>query len=86
MAKEQPNHSDKLGRPVDLGSIVAFPASSTRIGVGSIEKVHPKMVSIKELNSEQRSWRVLHMKYPNEVVLIGDIPETLMFLLKGQSK
>lgn len=76
---EQIKHTDKIGRPIDVGSIVCYPMSTSSLGVGRVEKLSPKMINIKELAGK---YQYTSRKYPNEAVVISDIPETLMLLLK----
>lgn len=80
MAKEPINHSDKIGQAIEVGQIVAYPISGTLLGVGVVEKTHNIMITVKETSAE-RTWRSEVKRYPNQVVVINNIPETLMYLL-----
>ena len=72
-------HVDRIGRNIEVGSIVCYPKSTSMLGIGKVEKLNAKMINIKGIE-EKRSWA--NRKYPDQVVVIGDIPETLMLLLK----
>lgn len=78
---EQISHVDKIGRSVEQGSIVCYPIATSILGVGRVEKLSPKMITIVGLIERHR---YSARKYPSEVVVISDIPETLMLLLKQQ--
>lgn len=70
-------HNDKLGRPLNVGDIVVVPYSSTSTLVCRITKMTAVMLTVTPVGQS----RVKH-KYPNEVVFIGEIPETMLYLLK----
>lgn len=77
MAKEIPQHKDKLGRSLKEGDCVAYPDSNT-LYIGVIQKFNPKMLGIKPIG-----WRSKVNKYPSDVVLL-DGPEVTMYLLTNQ--
>ena len=79
MAKALPEHKDKIGQAIEIGSIVAYPISGTRIGVGSITKLHPVMITVKDISG--RGWPPDVKRRSDQVVAINGIPETLMYLL-----
>jgi hypothetical protein len=79
MAKELPQHKDKIGQSIELGKIVAYPVSGTQLGVGVVEKIHTVMITVK--NVSDKGWRREVHRYPAQVVIINDIPETLMYVL-----
>jgi len=74
-------HKDRIGRNIEVGSIVCFPESTSMLGVGRVEKLNAKMINIKGIEQKRQ---YTSRKYPTEVVVISDIPETLMLLLKQQ--
>lgn len=77
MAKEIPQHKDKLGRSLKEGDCVAYPSSNT-LYIGIIEKFNPKMIGIKSLGRRSKV-----NKYPFDIVLL-DGPEVTMYLLANQ--
>jgi len=79
MAKEIPEHKDKLGRPLKVGDCVAYPDSNT-LEVGIIKKINPKMIGVVKPKSK---WQ--RNKYPQDMVLL-DGPEVSMYLLKESAK
>lgn len=70
-------HNDKLGRPLNVGDIVVVPYSATSTLVCRITKITAVMLTVAPIG---KKWTKL--KYPNEVVFIGEIPETMLYLLK----
>jgi hypothetical protein len=83
MAKKLLQHKDKIGQAVEIGKVVAYPVSGTQLGVGIVEKIHNIMITVKS-TTDDISWRREVHRYPAEVVVINDIPETLMYLLTKQ--
>ena len=79
MAKEIPEHRDKLGRLLKVGDCIAYPSSNS-LCVGVIKKFNPKMVGVKPLKNSWGSGN----KYPVDCVLL-DGPEVTMYLLKNNS-
>ena len=76
-------HVDRLNQPIKEGSTVAFPVSATVLGIGSVQKLHPKMLTIKAIDCERQLWRGTAKRYPAQIVVLNEIPETLMYLLKN---
>ena len=80
MAKDLPEHYDKLGRLLSEGDCVAFPSSNT-LCIGTITKVNPKMLKVKQLGSTGY-WARGTNKYPSDLVkLEGE--DVTMYLLKN---
>lgn len=77
MAKELPEHRDKLGRLLKVGDCVAYPGGNTLI-IGTIKKLNPKMVGVVRVGKS--SWGPSN-KYPSDLVLL-DGPEVTMYLIK----
>lgn len=78
MAKEIPEHKDKLGRILNIGDFVAFPAHNS-LEVGIIKKLNPKMIGIGRLKSK---WT--QNKYPEDLIKVEG-PEVSIYLLKNSS-
>lgn len=78
MAKEIPEHKDKLGRVIGLGDFVAFPDRNS-LEVGIVKKLNPKMVGIGRLKSK---WT--QNKYPQDIIKVEG-PEVSIYLLKNSS-
>jgi hypothetical protein len=79
MAKEIPQHKDKLGRLLKVGDCVAYPDSNS-LEVGIIKKLNPKMIGVAKLKAK---WT--RNKYPQDIVLLEG-PEVSMYLLKESAK
>ncbi len=80
MAKEIPEHRDKLGRLLKVGDCVAYPSSNSLI-IGTIKKINPKMIGVAQVGKKSRN---PSNKYPSDLVLL-DGPEVTMFLLKASA-
>lgn len=74
-----PDHRDKLGRPLAEGDCVAFPSSNS-LCIGTIIKINPKMLKVKQLGATGY-WARGTNKYPEDLVkLEGE--EVTVYLLK----
>jgi hypothetical protein len=78
MSKELPEHRDKLGRLLNVGDCVAYPASNTLI-IGIVKKLNPKMVGVERLG--KNGWGPSN-KYSSDLVLL-DGPDVTMYLIKN---
>jgi len=78
MAKELPEHKDKLGRDLKLGDCVAFPRSNM-LYIGKVVKLNPKMIGVEELNSKKQ-WTYSGNKYPNDCVILDGADVTFYML------
>ncbi len=77
MAKEIPEHKDKLGRLLKVGDCVAYPSSNS-LSIGVVKKINPKMIGVAGLGRRASAKN----KYPNDCVLL-DGPEVSIYLLKN---
>lgn len=74
-----PDHRDKLGRALAEGDCVAFPSSNS-LCIGTIIKINPKMLKVKQLGATGY-WARGTNKYPEDLVkLEGE--EVTVYLLK----
>ena len=80
MAKEVPEHRDKLGRLLKIGDCVAYPGHNTLM-IGIVKKLNPKMVGVSRLG--KNNWGPSN-KYPSDIVLL-DGPEVTMYLIKNSA-
>ena len=76
--KQIPVHLDKLGRELKIGDCVAYPSHNT-LYIGTIKKLHNKMVGVEQLASK---WRSESNKYPQDMVLLEGADVT-MYVLKN---
>lgn len=81
--KETPVHRDVLGRLLKEGDIVAV-AHHNRLMVGSISKLNPKMIKIREVGTK-RSWASEYNKYGSECALLEG-EDVTMWLLQNAGK
>ena len=79
--KVVPDHRDKFGRPLAVGTHVVYP-SSNQLCVGVVSKVTPKMLMVKELSN--RSWRWETRKYPTDLAIV-DGPLVTFYILKNSA-
>lgn len=79
MAKEVIEHFDKLGRPININDVVAFPSSNSLV-IGRVVKLNPKMIGVEKVtnSSYKSSWK----KYPSDLVLLEGADVT-MYLLRN---
>jgi hypothetical protein len=83
MKTTAPQHHDRLGREIQLETVVAYPSSNS-LCIGRVTKINNKM--IKVVNVEARSsWTQRGVnKYPTDCVVLEGADVT-MYLLKRQS-
>ena len=74
-----PEHHDKLGRLLAEGDCVAFPSSNS-LCIGTVIKVNPKMLKVKQLGATGY-WARGTNKYPDDLVKL-DGEEVTVYLLK----
>lgn len=77
MAKEPIIHKDKFGRDIGLDTVVVASVGTREIDVCTVVKQSPKMVTVKRVGS--KNYTVL--RYPEELIVINDIPETAVYLI-----
>ena len=81
MAKT-PDHKDILGQDVVVGSIVVVPTGTRNMAVCKVTKVSPKMVTVERIDGNSRS-TISRLRYPGDICVIEQLPETALFLLKN---
>jgi hypothetical protein len=79
MSKEEIQHEDILGNVLAVGDVVAY-ASHNSLAMGIVDKINPKMIGLKRVNSK---WR--QNKYPLDCVKV-DEGLGLVYLLKHGGK
>lgn len=85
MAKKDdiPEHRDRLGKLINIGDFVAA-ADNGSLSVGTICKLHPKMIQYQTI-SQEKYWHGRRVnKYPYDVVIVEG-PHISMYLLKYSS-
>ena len=82
--KQQPNHKDIIGRPINIGDFVAT-VIANKLHVGKVIKLNPKMVKVRLLNTKTTNWyNGEHNKYPSDMALI-DGEYLTMYILKNSA-
>lgn len=76
MAKETPQHKDKLGRELSVGDAVCYPSSNT-LYIGTVTKLNNKMVKVQKVGSKYTSES---NKYPSDLVKIEGADVTFYVL------
>lgn len=79
MTKELPVHYDRIGRPVELGDIVAA-ADFNGLMLARVTKLNKKMIKVRRLPESAR--RSEKNKYAQDTVRL-DSEEIAIFLLSG---
>lgn len=79
MSKKEPvQHTDRLGREIELDQCVAFPNSNS-LYIGKVRKINNKMIGIDYLGKYRGSCN----KYPQDLVVL-DSADVSMYMLKAQ--
>ena len=79
MAKEIPQHRDKLGRLLEVGDAVCYPDRNT-LEFGTVKKLNAVMVTVWE-SGRSGSWYTGSRKYPKDLIKVEG-PEVTLYLLK----
>lgn len=75
--KKAYEHTDKLGNPINLDSIVAFPMSNS-LSIGKVIKINPVMIKVKTVPNTR--WGE-YQKYPSDTIVLNG-PEAIVYILK----
>lgn len=79
MAKELPEHKDKLGRPIALDDFVAYPTHNS-LQFGKVTKINNKMIRVVPIISKYKTDGSL--KYPADMVRL-DAKDMTWYILKN---
>jgi hypothetical protein len=82
MAQPAPEHQDLLGRPIALGSTVAYPFHNS-LTIGRVIKLNNKMIKVVNVKAKSAYGRAGVNKYPQDCVVV-DGAEVTMYLLRQQ--
>jgi hypothetical protein len=80
MTKELPVHKDKLGRSLNVGDFVAYPAYNS-LEFGKVMKLNNKMIGVYPLLTKRYGNRN-HNKYPSDIVRLEETDMT-WYILKN---
>jgi hypothetical protein len=80
MAKEQPQHYDRIGRQVDVGDIVAV-ADFNGLMLAKITKLNKVMIKVQRFPNAYRDGKGRN-KYAHDAIKL-DSEEVAIFLLSG---
>lgn len=80
--KPVPEHRDKLGRKLAVGSMVAY-AHGNGLHVGRVVKLNPKMIGVERVSND-RWGRSSSNIYPNDMVLLEGADVTF-YILKNSA-
>lgn len=76
-------HRDRLGRIIKIGDFVAA-ADDNHLSVGTICRIHPKMIQYQTISSVKFCHGRRVNKYPYDVVVVEG-SEVSMFILKNSN-
>jgi hypothetical protein len=83
MATKTPNppvqHVDKLGVPIELDCVVAYPSGNT-LDIGRVTKINNKMIKVSGVGSTRASEK---NKYPFATVVLDSQAVTLWLLKRS---
>ena len=77
--KAQPEHVDRLGRPIELGNYVAV-GHHNGLMIAQVIKLNPKMIKIAKVPPGR--FVSEYNKYPTEMVVL-DSDEMVFYILKN---
>ena len=83
MTKTAPQHHDKLGRAIQLETVVAYPFNNS-LCIGRVIKLNNKMIKVVNVEARTEYGRRGINKYPEDCVTLEGADVT-MYLLKRQS-
>lgn len=84
MAKEIPEHKDRLGRVLKVGDCVVYPSHNS-LEIGTVKKLNNKMVKVWRVGTKESRWYSGSNKYPSDIVIVEG-PEVTMYLLRESAK
>ena len=81
MPNKNHEHVDKLGQPLLLNDVVAYPDGNSMC-IGIVKKLNLKRVSVTKVSKQK--WRIgVHYKYPEDLVKIpGEL--AIIYILQNQ--
>jgi hypothetical protein len=79
LTKPVPEHIDRLGRPIQVGSYVAV-GIHNGIMIGQVTKLNPKMIKVAQVPTTKRGYET--NKYPYDMVVL-DSDEMVFYILKN---
>jgi hypothetical protein len=68
---EIPVHTDRLGRVLNIGDVVAVPRSATTIDIGEVAKLNPKLIGVKVF-SNHNGYKRNYNKRPEEMIKLEE--------------
>ena len=77
--KQPPSHTDRLGRPIEVGNYVAV-GHHNGLMIAQVIKLNPKMVKITKVPPNRFSSE--YNKYASEMVVL-DSDEMIFYILKN---
>lgn len=80
--KPVPEHKDKLGRKLAMGSMVAY-AHGNGLHIGKVIKLNPKMIGVQRISNERWGRSEANI-YPTEMVLLEGSDVTF-YILKNSA-
>lgn len=80
--KPEPEHKDKLGRLLNVGDFVAYPAYNS-LEFGKVMKLNTKMVGVYPVLAKRYGNRN-HNKYPQDIVRL-DEKDMSWYILKNSA-
>lgn len=83
MPNKNHEHVDKLGQPLALDDIVAYPDGNS-MQIGIVKRLNPKRISVNKVTKHR--WRnSVQYKYPEDLVKIpGEL--AIIYILQNQGE
>ena len=80
--KEVPQHRDKFNRLLEIGTHVVYP-DRNQLLVGVVDKLTPKMCTVKELRLNGR-WSSSLRKYPQDLAIVEG-KDVTMYIIRNSA-
>lgn len=71
--------TDRIGQLIDVGDIVAVPYTASMIKICTVEKITPKMVSVRTVATEKQGFS--GRKRHTDVIRLNDIEDLVMYIM-----
>jgi hypothetical protein len=78
MVRQPIIHKDRFGRELGNDTVVVAATGTREIDVCTIVSQGEKMVRVQPIGKKSD-----YLRYPNELIVINDIPETMLYVFKA---
>lgn len=87
MKKELPKHYDLMGKEIIAGNFVVSELSNYRkLELCVVDKINPKMIKLRSINSNRSGNYYRANKYPDEMMIVDNEDDITMYILKHSAR